>query len=66
MFINYYQLETVARMQNQERLAAALKEQHTATPATPAFPLMTWAQWFSEQKAKWVAPQRPATIEPAH
>ncbi len=66
MFINYYQLETVARMQNQERLAAALKEQHTTTPRLPALPWATWGQWFSEQKAKWVAPQHTATIKPAH
>ncbi len=66
MFINYYQLETVARMQNQERLAAALKEQHAATPHLPTLPWTTWGHWFSEQKAKWVAPQRPATIKPAH
>ena len=66
MFINYYQLETVARMQNQERLAAALKEQYAATLRLPAPPRTTWAHWFSEQKAKWVAPQRSATIKPAH
>ena len=52
MFINYYQLETVARMQNQERLAAALKEQYAATLRLPAPPRTTWSHWFSEQKAK--------------
>jgi len=65
MFINYYQLETLARMQNQERLAAATKEQQRYLLAKPARATMPWGHWLREQKAKWLTVERTATIEPA-
>jgi len=64
MMMNYYQLETLARLHQEERLAIAAQRQLVVRKRF-ALPLTTWVHWLTEQKDKWVAPRRPATIEPA-
>jgi hypothetical protein len=65
MIINYYQLETLAHLQHEERLANAAKQRLIQLPQRKTLPLATWVRRLSEQKDKWVAPRQPATIEPA-
>ena len=65
MMINYYQLETLAHLQHEERLVTAAKERLIQQPQRKTLPMATWLHWLSEQTDKWVAPRHPATIEPA-
>ena len=64
MMINYYQLETLARIHHEERLAIAARHRLIARKRA-SLPVIAWAKWLTEQKGKWVAPRRPVTIEPA-
>ena len=63
--INYYQLETLAHLYHEERLATAAQHRLAQRSKRKTLPIATWVHWLSEQKDKWVAPRQPATIEPA-